>query len=492
VGSRGDDVTCLQNYLKGTGHFTYAGGATGYFGSVTKTAVAAWQAANGVSPAAGYWGSLSQAKYSSMAVVTPPVTPPVIPPVTPPVTPGTQVSVGKALSVTAAAVQPAASIVPNGVSRAPFTNVVFTAGADGDIVINSLTIQRDGIGSDSALSGIVLVDETGMQVGLSKTLNSNHQAVLNSPLTVKEGTSRTLTIGANRGATTTHSGEVIRLTVVAADAGGASVTGLPVTGTGQTINESLTIGTFVLTRGPMDPGSSQTKEVGTTGYTFASIKGTAGSGEDVWVKSIRWNQSGSAAASDLANIKTYVGGTAYDTTVSSDGKYYVTTFGTTGLQVLKGNNVEMYVKGDIVSGSNRTIRFDLYRYEDINVIGNQYGFGVLPSATNSGNTTSGDGTFQTTNPNFDSYIATVGTGSLTVSKSTSPAAQNIAVQLSDQPLGGYDVEVKGEAVQVTQMVFRFQMGGTADTADADIADITNISLVDPSGKVVAGPKDGAC
>ena len=70
MGMKGDDVTCLQNYLKGTGHFTYSGGATGFFGGVTKSAVAAWQSANGVSPAVGYFGPLSQAKYSSMMMVS--------------------------------------------------------------------------------------------------------------------------------------------------------------------------------------------------------------------------------------------------------------------------------------------------------------------------------------------------------------------------------------------------------------------------------------
>lgn len=70
VGSRGDDVTCLQNYLKSTGHFTFAGGATGFFGPVTKAAVAAWQSANGVSPAAGYFGPLSRAKYTSLVSTT--------------------------------------------------------------------------------------------------------------------------------------------------------------------------------------------------------------------------------------------------------------------------------------------------------------------------------------------------------------------------------------------------------------------------------------
>ncbi len=70
LGSSGADVTCLQQYLTGTGHFNFSGGATGYFGSITKSAVAAWQAANGVAPAVGYFGPVSQARYSALAVTT--------------------------------------------------------------------------------------------------------------------------------------------------------------------------------------------------------------------------------------------------------------------------------------------------------------------------------------------------------------------------------------------------------------------------------------
>jgi hypothetical protein len=43
-----------------------AGVAYGYFGPLTKAAVAKWQAANGVSPAAGYWGPISRAKANAM------------------------------------------------------------------------------------------------------------------------------------------------------------------------------------------------------------------------------------------------------------------------------------------------------------------------------------------------------------------------------------------------------------------------------------------
>ncbi len=76
VGSSGADVTCLQNYLTGTGHFTFSGGSTGYFGPITQAAVAAWQAANSVAPAVGYFGPISQAKYSAVAGTTVPGTTP--------------------------------------------------------------------------------------------------------------------------------------------------------------------------------------------------------------------------------------------------------------------------------------------------------------------------------------------------------------------------------------------------------------------------------
>lgn len=67
-GSTGADVTALQNYLATTGHFSVA--ATGFFGPITRTAVASWQAANGVSPAAGYFGAISRAKYNMVCTPT--------------------------------------------------------------------------------------------------------------------------------------------------------------------------------------------------------------------------------------------------------------------------------------------------------------------------------------------------------------------------------------------------------------------------------------
>ncbi len=66
LGSTGSDVVALQEYLKTAGYFSMTVGASGNFGEITRTAVAAWQATNGLSPASGYFGKLSRARYEAL------------------------------------------------------------------------------------------------------------------------------------------------------------------------------------------------------------------------------------------------------------------------------------------------------------------------------------------------------------------------------------------------------------------------------------------
>ena len=65
IGSSGADVTTLQNWLISKG-FSLSAGATGYFGSQTQAALAAFQSANGISPAVGYFGPVTMAKVNAM------------------------------------------------------------------------------------------------------------------------------------------------------------------------------------------------------------------------------------------------------------------------------------------------------------------------------------------------------------------------------------------------------------------------------------------
>jgi hypothetical protein len=67
--STGDAVKCLQDTLIAGGYLTMpAGVMTGYFGTLTQTAVGKWQAAVGVSPTAGYFGAKSRAAFTGTAM----------------------------------------------------------------------------------------------------------------------------------------------------------------------------------------------------------------------------------------------------------------------------------------------------------------------------------------------------------------------------------------------------------------------------------------
>ncbi|MCR4275823.1 MAG: peptidoglycan-binding protein [Candidatus Parcubacteria bacterium] len=63
IGSTGADVTCLQSALI-AGGFSIPAGATGYFGTQTRAAVASWQASRNVAPAVGYFGPISQGAWN--------------------------------------------------------------------------------------------------------------------------------------------------------------------------------------------------------------------------------------------------------------------------------------------------------------------------------------------------------------------------------------------------------------------------------------------
>src|SRR3989338_519855 len=479
TGSTGAYVKCLQQYLNGTAFKVAASGAgspgaeTMYFGPATKGAVAKWQAANGVAPAVGYFGPISQAKYNSLVAGGP--TPPGPGPVPPSVGTGLQVSSGT---------QPTNYIAPESAARVPFTVVKLTAGTDGDVTVNGITVERTGPAADTSFDGVVLLDENMAQLGIAKTLNSSHQTTVGDPFIVKAGQTRTMTIAANMDSDLDgEAGQVASFSVNGVNTSATVSGSLPITGAAHTINGTLSIGSVTVARGSLDPGSSQTKEVGTIGYTFSAVKVTAGSAEKVYLTHIRWNQTGSTGSGDLANLKTYVDGTAYDTMASVDGKYFTATFPGKGILLDKGFSADISVKGDIVGGSARTIDFDIAKQTDIGLKGETYGYGLIPPLAGSAATADGSAFNNAEDPYYDASQVTVSTGTINVSVATAVSAQNIAINVLGQPLGALAVDVKGEAISVQSMIFNVSLVG--EGANDDVDDITNAQLVDQNGAVLS-------
>lgn len=480
-GVSGADVQCLQRYLNSAGFQVASSGAgspgneTQFYGPLTRSAVARWQSGNAVSPAVGYFGPISRTKYNAVAGAAPGV-------------PGAAVPVGSGLTVNPPPDMPPQTLAPQKAANVPFVKAVFTASSDGDVTVKSVTVERQGLSDDAVFDSIVLLDERGVQVGNTRTLGSDHRVTLNEPFVVKAGTSRNMTVGGNMASSlSSQAGQVAVLAIVGADAGTSPVNAnLPIRGNGMVINATLAIGSVTLAKGPRDPSVNQLKEVGIKDIIFSSIRVTAGSAEDVQVVSVRWNQSGSAANSDFANLKTYVENTPYDVTVSSDGKYYASFFGSSEL-IKKGESKEIYVKGDVVGGSGREVDLDIFRRTDLVVYGVTYKYNLLPP-DGSDNSGTDDSAFHLgTLPWYDASRVDVQKGSLRVESSPAVPAGNVAEGTATQGLAAFKLIAKGEAAQVTKFVFDVDIGGSGNGSTSDL---TSVALYDQNGVVVAGPVDG--
>ncbi len=484
VGSRGTDVMNLQKTLNMSADTQIAstgagsmGNETTYFGQATKAAVMKFQSKYGISPVAGFVGSITRAKLNSMCSGGS---------TTDNGNGGSSTPTGGALTVSASS-QPANGLAPQGASRVPFTTLTLTAGS-ADVTVNSITVERTGLAQDAVFGGVVLLNSDGTQIGIAKTLNSDHRAMVGEPFVVKAGTSKVVTIAGNMASSlSTYAGQVAGLNVVAVNTSATVGGSLPIMGAMHTINGTLSLGSVTMNISSFDPNTSQTKEIGTTGYKFAGVRVTAGSVEKVKVQSIRWNQSGSASSNDLANVVVYIDGTSYPTTVSADGKYYSANLGS-GISIDKGASKDIYIQGDIVGtgAAGRTIKFDIYKTTDLYLSGETYGYGITPPA---GAGTASDSTseFTASTPWFDGSKVTVSAGSVTtIQKANTVAAQNIAVNVPNQVLGGFNADIKGEPISVQSMVYYFNYSsGVAASSYL----LTNVSLVDSNGAVVAGPVD---
>ncbi|MBI2048344.1 MAG: peptidoglycan-binding protein [Parcubacteria group bacterium] len=480
AGESGGEVMEIQKFLnKWTETRVAATGAgspgneTSTFGPATKAAVMKFQnmhAADvltpvGLTAGTGFWGAATRAKANMLNTGCT---------TTGGGTTGTVPTTGGGVWV-AAVGQPSNNLAPQSASRLPFTNFTLTNNTSAAVTINSITVKKTGVADEAVFSGVVLVDSANsVQVGTSKTLNANDEAQVGETFTMMPGETRSFTVAGNMAASlSAYTGQVVGLTVTAVNANGAVTGSLPIMGASHTINSTLTIGSVSTSTSSFDPGAAQAKNLGDTDVRVSGLRFTAGSAEDLRLYSIRWRQVGTASAVDLANVRTFIGDTAYPTTVSADGKYYTSVF-PGGLLIAKGNSIDVYNKVDLVgtNSASRTVDFDIDKVTDVYFVGQTYGMGVAPS-----------GTFQ---PWFTGFVTTINPGTVTtIGKATEVPAQNIAANIPNVVLGGFVTDFKGEPVTVTSLPITIatstDLGGV----------ITGISIVDSNGVVVAGPKDQA-
>ncbi len=498
LGSKGAEVMNLQKFLNSMSDTKVSvsgagspGNETSTFGPATKAAVIKFQnkyaadilTPNGLTAGNGNFFASSRAKANSLCVTTPTT------PTTPGTTPGT-------LAVTAGS-QPANSLAPAGSARVPFTNFTLTNTSGSAVTVTGVTVTRTGLAADGAFAGVVLLDQNGLQIGTPRTFDTNHMATIGETMTLQAGQSMTFTVAGNMATPlTSYAGQVAALQVTAIQTSSTISGSLPISGANQTINSSLAIGTATVMTSSFDPDSNQTKNIGDTAVKFSGVRITAGSAEDVRLFSVRWRLNGSASSGDISNVMTVINGTSYPTVLSADGRYYTTTV-SGGVLMTKGNSADVYVQGDITgtNSNSRVIEFDIDRQSDIYIVGQTYGYGITPTASetltaaatgNHGSTFVGSGSVSS-QPFFQgSTVNVIGSSVTTIARATEVPAANIAINVPGQVLGGFVADIKGEALTI-QTLSVYAVGVATGTTNQ----LTNVTLVNDAGVVVAGPVDAS-
>ncbi len=403
-----------------------------------------------------------------------------------PITDGDVVVSEGTLTVSLAADTPAAAAVPQSAARVPFTKVNLTA-TGGDVVVDSMTIERGGsIAQDSNFASVNIVDlstSPGETIATNKTLNSSHQAVVNDDVTIENGTTKSLMLVGNM-ASSLQAGEVptLKLVAVAVKDDATLNATLPIEGNAMTMNSTISIATVTLGTGASNPTSDNAPKVGDTDINFTEIKITnTSSDEAVQLEQIKWVQYGSAGVSDVENfdlVDSSTGTVLATVEKMNDDKEVVFNF-ETPLEIAKGKNKQLMLRGDVADGAARTIDMSIEKYTDILAKGKLYGFYVTLTA---GSGAAGS------EPRINGQAHEIGEGTLKVSQA-SIASANIAEGADEVTLGAFDLTVKGEPITVSQIGWQTEITLATAGTGATTSDITNLTIYDENGSVIAGPMD---
>ncbi|MFA5098683.1 MAG: peptidoglycan-binding domain-containing protein [Candidatus Paceibacterota bacterium] len=455
LGSKGDDVKALQQFLNAKGYAVASTGAgsagneTTYYGSLTVKALAKYQAAVGISPAVGYFGPKTRAYVASVAA-------------TGGTTTGggtTTTPVGAALSVAVASDSPAAKTLGSGTAFNAGLKVVFTAGST-DVSITSITFQKSGFVANTNLNGVDVIDSAGVRHGqVSTSVNADNTITIfmtQDPIVVKAGKSETATVRFNLLAGA-YSG-TLNFSIASASAIAANATfsgSFPLTGaTMNIVDGSSSLGTVTLSiltsTGSstlnVDPASLQ--EI--TKYRIAETS----SKEGVYLYGWTLYNYGNAAAADYKDV-TLEDNTGTVVATAQPSGQYVTFKPTTPYFIDKGLTKDFTIKAKIAGGTTKTIKLVTYNDYDLDVRGATTGVSIIPTGT--GNDTSF--------PIGNAWnMTTIGSGGITLQRATDSPSSAVVPGANNIVLAKFTVKPTGEDYELRQVKFYVATSSTYATS----------------------------
>jgi len=462
MGSSGAAVTCLQQTLI-AGGYSIPAGATGYFGAQTRSAVSAWQTAKGISPTAGYFGSISRAAFGGMVSTTPGT----------PSVPGTPLT-GNGLKVMLASDSPNNIALVQGQAIGSLAKFTFSNPTATDIKVTNLAFKRIGVSNDATIANVYLYNGATRltdSAGVSNTaFNFNDSTGL---FTVPAGQTYTVTVLADIAASTSGQQVGAQLTSVTSSGTLDSSVVLPVNGYTQTVSAA--------TLATVDFNTSTTPAENTSltpGNDITVWQNTVTIGtRAVTLKSFQLQNIGSIAKTDVANLRLYVDGVQTGT-ASSIGANNIVTWDLSAapLRLETGGRV-VKVVGDVVRGSSLTFKFSLRRGSDAQMIDTDLNQPVLATAASSAFTARHGG------------VQTIASGTVSVTKANSSPSSNVSLNASNVKFATFEMRAAGEDVKIDNLDVhaitsadhgldngKVFLNGVQVGSTKDLTDVTNVNF----------------
>lgn len=436
MGDNGGEVMAIQKFLNSNGFQIAASGAgspgneTSTFGSLTRAAVSKFQAANGITPTAGYWGPVTRAKANSMCSTTGGT--------------GTVIT-GNGLRVALASDNPTFGTLVKSQGIAELAKFTFSNPTGAPVTVTNLAFKRIGVSTDSDLSNVYLyqgaqriTDPAGIS---SSVFNFNNS---NGVFTVPAGGSVTVSVRADIGSTNGNQVGVQLTGVTASGALDGSVV-FPISGSTFLISNA-TIATATWGAATPSGGTYAPSNEVTVFQSTLTVNNRA-----VWLKSIQFENRGSTKDADFQNIKLLIKGNQVGTTGTLVGDKITFDLTANPLRLETGGN-EVRLVADIVGGSGETFDFQVRRGIDINLVDSELNQPLAPSAP----------TAVTAN--------TVEGVSLSVVKANTSPTSNVAVGSSNVLWSRFEFRAAGDDLKVEQITV------DVDTTAGDGMDNVRIML----------------
>lgn len=353
------------------------------------------------------------------------------------------------LSVVLSSDTPASANVPILAQNVAYTKFRIVNGNQNSTV-TALTVKRTGLGAAGDFATVGLF-EGDVQISTYRTLSSSTDSAnfnFPTPLVLGPGQVKEYTIKASL--TGLVAGRVNRLGVSAVT--GATASGLPVYGNPMSAVD-ITIGSVAVTSGSL---SNTTPKIGEDNVELATVRLQPDSTEDVHLYSFKLRQTGTARASDLANLAVYQSGVKVGDCVMAND--YLNCILYQPFEIKKSQLREFKVLGDIEDGYNRTVIFAREEIYDINAVGKSYGFPVTVTGT------------------FTAQDATIAAGAVTINFS-GPNASDIARSQQDIVLANFEITSNNEDAEIRTFLVDIKADGSATTSTSLVE---NVELYDVS------------